>query len=252
MPKNKNKKLKVAIISLTCCEGCEFALLDLGPRFFALTDKIDFHNFRLIKEGDQLGHFDLVFVEGGPTTDGQTKTLKEFRKNSDYLVALGNCAAMGGIQEIKNYRDKDVVIKSVYQDVKKITNKNVLAIGQVVKVDAVLPGCPIKAEDFLQLINNFLADKKFKIVEKPVCYECQINQFECLLQKNQPCFGPWTRSGCGAVCLKNGQPCWGCWDLLKNADKAHMKETLMKILKNSANDKILRQAEVFGLRDEIE
>ncbi|MCX6813581.1 MAG: hypothetical protein NTV77_03870 [Candidatus Azambacteria bacterium] len=245
-------KPKVAIIALTCCQGCEFALLDLGPRFFALTERIDWHNFRLIKEGDQLGHFDLVFVEGGPTTDEQAKTLKQFRKNSDCLVAMGNCAAMGGVQKIKNYRDKDAVIKSVYKDIKNIPNQKILAIWQVVKVDAVLPGCPINADDFLRLINNFLVNKKFKIVEKPVCYECQINEFECLLQKGQACFGPWTKSGCDAVCLKSGQPCWGCWGLLKNADKAHMKEALMKILKNSTDDKILRQAEVFGLRDEIE
>ena len=248
----KNKKLKVAIISLTCCQGCEFALLDLGPRFFALTEKIDFYNFRLIKEGDKLGHFDLVFVEGGPTTEEQTKTLKQFRKNSDYLVALGNCAAMGGVQEIKNYRDKDAVIKSVYANAKNIPNQKILAISQVVKVDAVLPGCPINAEDFLHLIQNFLVNKKFKVTERPVCYECQINEFECLLQKGQPCFGPWTKSGCGAICLKSGQACWGCWGLLKNADKDQTKRALMGIIKDSTDDKILRQAEIFGLRDEIE
>jgi coenzyme F420-reducing hydrogenase gamma subunit len=248
----KNKKLKVAIISLTCCEGCEFALLDLGQRFFTLTEKIDWHNFRLIKEGDRIDHFDLVFVEGGPTTDSQTKTLQQFRKNSDYLVVLGNCAAMGGIQEIKNYRDKNVVIKNVYNDIKNIPNQKIVPVGQVVKVDAILPGCPINAEDFLRLINNFLVDKKFKIVEKPACYECQINEFECLLQKGQPCFGPWTKSGCGAVCLKSGQPCWGCWGLLKNTDQDHMKKILNEITASSTNDKILQQAEVFGLRDEIE
>jgi len=245
-------KPKVAIISLTSCQGCEFAVLDLGPRFFDLNNQIDFYNFRLLKEGDKITHFDLVFVEGGPTTDEQIKILKQFRQNTDYLIALGNCAAMGGIQEIKNYHNSQKIVQSVYKNVKNIPNQKIRALGQVVKVDYVLPGCPLNAEEFLNLISDFLAGKKFKIAERPVCYECQVNQYECLLQKNQPCFGPWIKAGCGAVCLKSGQPCWGCRDLLKGADKNKMKRALKDILSLTSDKKILHQAEVFGLRDEIE
>jgi len=41
MLRPKNKKFKVAIISLTSCDGCQVALLDLGQRFLELFKKID-------------------------------------------------------------------------------------------------------------------------------------------------------------------------------------------------------------------
>jgi len=39
MLRPKNKKFKVAIISLTSCDGCQVALLDLGQRFLELFKK---------------------------------------------------------------------------------------------------------------------------------------------------------------------------------------------------------------------
>ena len=188
-------------------------------------------------------------MEGNPTTEEQIKILKRIRQNSNFLVVLGNCAAMGGIQEIKNYHQPQKIIRRVYKNPDKISNLEIKEVKDFVRVDYVLPTCPINAEEFLQLVYDFLNRKKFKIPERPVCYECQTNGYECLLQKGQICFGPWIKGGCQAICLKNGQPCWGCRGLLKEVDKKKLIEALKQV---ATEAEILKQAEIFGLRDEIE
>ncbi|MDP1884680.1 MAG: hypothetical protein Q8L10_04960, partial [Candidatus Moranbacteria bacterium] len=100
-PKKKEaalRKPRVAIASLTSCEGCQFALLDLGEKFLDFVGKIEMVDFRLIEdEEDGGGELDLVLVEGNPVTEEYVKTLEALLKRSKLLVALGNCAAMGGI-----------------------------------------------------------------------------------------------------------------------------------------------------------
>lgn len=247
----KFKKPKVAIISLTSCEGCQFAILDLGQKFLELTKKIEIVRFRLLADEVFSGYYDIAFVEGNPTTEEQFKTLKKIRQNSRFLVVLGNCAAMGGIQEIKNYGDKDKTIKQVYKYYQTLINQEIIEVSKAVDVDFTIPGCPINGEEFLQCIYDLLAGKKPRIPERPVCYECQINQYPCLLQQGKICFGPWTKGGCGAICLKSGQPCWGCRGLLKDVDIEKMFRKLKEIT-GQKDDEIKKIAEVFGLRDDLE
>ena len=92
-----NKKLKMGIFSLTCCEGCEFAVLDLGEKLLKATEKVDIINFRLLEEDEhpKIEKYDVAFVEGSPITRENRNTLKEIRKKKKILIALGNCAAMG-------------------------------------------------------------------------------------------------------------------------------------------------------------
>ena len=105
------RKPKVAIVSLTSCEGCQFALLDLGQKFLDFANSVEMVDFRLIEDEEDKGEkLDLILVEGNPVTKDNIKTLKNARKRSKLLVALGNCAAMGGVPEIKNYHEKQGVL----------------------------------------------------------------------------------------------------------------------------------------------
>lgn len=267
MPKNhlkSNSKPKVAVVSLTCCEGCQFALLDLHERFLELQDKVDFTEFRLISEHNvEVGHehwscsllpqtscqFDLAFVEGSPVTQDNIKTLEEIRKKSKFLVALGCCAHLGCVQKIKNYLDKEEVLRLVYQKTKGIDNPLIKPLSDYVKVDFILPACPINAEEFLLSVYSFLLGRSLEIAQRPVCYECQNNGYECLLEKGQICFGPMTLGGCQAVCLASSQPCWACRGLVEDAKIQNMIKCLEKIL---PADKFIKILEIFGARDEWE
>ncbi|MBU3901079.1 hypothetical protein KKF25_00335, partial [Patescibacteria group bacterium] len=103
---SKTKKPTIAITSLTCCEGCQVAILDLGERFLDLTRHIKIGDFAFLEEKEEPPNYDIVFVEGAPITEENITRLKSLRERSNILVALGACAALGGIAEIKNYQDK--------------------------------------------------------------------------------------------------------------------------------------------------
>ena len=60
---NTNKP-KMAIVSLTSCEGCQFVLLDLGKKFLDLVNQVEMVDFRLLEDEEDPGiDLDLVLVE---------------------------------------------------------------------------------------------------------------------------------------------------------------------------------------------
>ena len=244
----KTKKPKIAIISLTSCEGCQFALFDQGNKFFDLLKRVDVDEFRLIEdEKMQEDCYDICFIEGNPVTKENVKLLKKMRKISKLLIVLGNCAALGGVWELKNYASKTKAIKRVYKKL-KVENPDIKEVDNFVKVDFTLPGCPVTAPEVLWAIEVLLDGRHPMIAQSPVCYECQINGYECLLQKGEVCLGPITLAGCEAVCLKSKQACWGCRGLFDGAKV----ENFMNYLKSKfPPTQINRAMEVFGARDTI-
>jgi len=247
--KKNNKKPRVAIVGLTCCEGCEFSILDLTANFLDLTNRVDFVEFRLIKEDPaEHGPYDICFIEGSVVTESNLKRLKKLRQVSDQLVILGNCAHTGGVHRMKNWTGRIKAIGEVYDRPKNIENQDILPIGEIVKVDFVIPGCPVNGEEFFIVVKQILAGRKPSIPQNPVCYECQINGYECLLQKGEICCGPITLGGCRAVCLKSKQACWGCRGLLEEPDVDKFVKNCL--LNNHPVEEIEKILEVFGIKDD--
>ena len=248
--KVRKVKPKVAIVSLTSCEGCQFALLDLGQRFLDLDKKAEIIDFRLIEDQEDPGmNLDLVFVEGNPVTEDNLRLLLEIRKRSRILVALGNCAAMGGIPEIKSYQEGAGTIKHVYKYIHGIHNPEIKELDNFVKVDFTLPGCPINGEEFLKYLPELLAGKIPAIPDQPVCIECKKRGNVCLLLENKPCFGPMILGGCDAVCPTARMMCQGCRGLRPSGNPAAMKVALKNMM---TEEEFENTAEIYGLRDDIE
>lgn len=246
----KDEKIKIAIISLTGCEGCCFAILDWPKKFLALRKKIEIKNFRLFEEDAHFSveKFDLAFIEGSPLTEADVERLQEIRLNSKTLVALGSCADMGGVYHLKKYQDKRKALDHVYHNDIGIENFDVVPLREIVKVDFVIPGCPINAEEFFKFIYQLLIGKSALIKQNPVCYECQVRGYECVLQNEEICLGPITQGGCEAVCLKSKQGCWGCRGLVEDA----AVDNLVKRLKEKHSEKeIVKSFEVFGIKEQI-
>jgi len=167
--KRMKKKSKIAIVSLTACEGCQIALLDLGKRFFDFLRKVELVDFSLIEEkAFPKGKIDIVFIEGNPIRDEEIKILKKVRKQAKLLVVMGNCAALGGIPEMKNYQNKEKTIRHIYKNAANIANPDIKEIDNFVKVDFTIPGCPINNEEFLKYAKILITGKIPKIPEKPV------------------------------------------------------------------------------------
>ena len=151
------RKLKVAIAGLTSCEGCSFAVLDLGLEFIESIDHFDLGDFHLIMDEKPGKKYDIVFVDGSPLTKENIKTIKELRRRAKYLIALGACATNGVIPNIKNYIDKERAVRYQYpKTFKSVYNPNILPIRRFVKVDAEIAGCPIDARDFVAMLNSLL------------------------------------------------------------------------------------------------
>ena len=73
--------------------------------------------------------------------------LKQIRKNAKVVVAMGSCAAIGGINCIRNYKDLEEVRKTVYGDQAKLFDTYAARpIDAIVKVDAYVHGCPINRD----------------------------------------------------------------------------------------------------------
>lgn len=249
MSKKKIKKPRLAIISLTSCEGCQFVLLDQGKRMFDFLSKVEVDEFRLIEDDPiPAGKFDICLVEGNPITKENFKLLREMRERSKFLVVLGNCAALGGVWEMGNYHLNGKIIKSIYKEKGHIKNADVREVNNFVKVDYTIPGCPIDGDDAIETLNQLLSGRMPSLPQEPVCNECQNNGYECLLQKGEICLGPISLGGCKAVCLKSKQACWGCRGLFEGAEA---KNLMRYLLKNFTREQVYRVMEVFGARDTI-
>lgn len=244
-------KLKTAIISLTCCEGCQFAILDLGGKLLKIAEVLDLDNFRLGSSRESPGPYDVIFLEGTPITEENIITLIKARKEAKLLVALGTCADLGGVAEIKNYSKtgKGKMMEYVYKNVEGINNAKIKPISAYVKVDAKIPGCPIEKDEFVRFVEELAAGKIRKIPQVPVCYECQLRENKCLLQEGKPCFGPVTLGGCKAVCPSNNFICEACRGPLKDRNLASLKKILGD--KFSAKE-LMKIAEIYGVKDDLE
>jgi len=246
----QSNKPKIAIVSLTCCEGCEFALLDLGQRFLDLVNEVEMIDFRMVEdEKDPGGIIDVGIVEGSPITEENIATLKKLRQRSKILAVLGNCAAMGGVHEIKNYQEGKNTIKRVYQYVQGITNPEIKEVDNFVKVDFTFPGCPINGEEFLKYMPELLKGNIPKIPDLPVCVECRSKGNRCLLLDKKPCFGPMILGGCGAVCPTARMMCQGCRGLRPTGKVKAMKQALKDMM---TDEEFENTAEIYGLKDDIE
>ncbi|MBU1102680.1 hypothetical protein KJ853_03445 [Patescibacteria group bacterium] len=253
------KKPTIAIVSLTCCEGCQVAILDLGQKFLDLSKKITIGDFAFLEDTPEPPNYDIVFVEGAPITEKNIARLKNLRSRSKYLVALGACAALGGIAEIKNYQDKNERLRYVYKNFEEINNPDIKPISHYVKVDFEIPGCPINKKEFLRIAKSLVAGIKPKIPQRPVCYECQIRQNKCLLQEGSPsealakgglpCLGPVILGGCGAPCPSSAYPCDGCRGPIKNINPDKLNKQL--IAQNYTQEEIDLITQRFGMEDKI-
>ena len=209
------KKLKVAILAITDCEGCLVQIFNLGERFLNLLLKIELADFKLFEDLPEPPEYDIAIVEGCPITKKDLERLKETRKKSKILIALGACACLGGIAKIKNYKDKNTVVNYVYQKPQDIDNPDIKPLKEYVKVDLEIPGCPMNNEEFLRIIEDFIVGKTPTIPKRPVCYECPLKNNGCLLNKGKICLGPITLAGCNAPCPQSGFLCDGCRGPLK-------------------------------------
>jgi coenzyme F420-reducing hydrogenase gamma subunit len=165
--KNRKEKLKIGVFGISGCAGCLLTLI-YEPVFREISKLADIKAFPLIKEDKYGGDFDYVFIEGTVCFDEDIIALNELRKRAKYIVALGTCACLGGVPSIKNFLDKDRVMRFVYPKYNHLKETDPEPIGRHIKVDYYLPQCPPSKSELLEFIKGIVVGKEFKSYNDPV------------------------------------------------------------------------------------
>lgn len=258
--KKQKSKPSLAISSLTCCEGCQQTLLDLGLKLLDLLSLVDLQEFAWTEdEPEPKNDFDLAIVEGSVINKKDLKRLKHIRKKSKKLIAIGACACLGGIPEIKNYHDKAKAIKYVYKNIKNIDNIEIKPLREYIKIDFEIPGCPPDKDEIFEILSQIISGRISAIAKRPVCYECALANNDCFLLNKKICLGPISLGGCKAVCPSNNYRCEGCRgpieiDQDKNKKIIPSENTLnflKKARKIAKTEEIQALLEKFGMKDDI-
>ena len=85
-----SKKLVIGWFTFTCCEDSTILFVELmNENYFKWKEQIEFKHCKMLKSKNEMGQFDVAFVEGAISTDEDKKELEKIRGLSKYLVAIG-------------------------------------------------------------------------------------------------------------------------------------------------------------------
>ncbi len=179
-------KPKVATASLAGCFGCHMSLLDIDERILELIELVDFDKSPIDDIKEFTGRCAVGLVEGGCANEENVHVLQEFRKHCDVLIALGDCATMGGIPAMRNNIPLKECLEEAYLHGPSVHNPTGLVPGdpeiplclhrvypvqEVVKIDYFLPGCPPPAETIWKALTALLSDEPLALPYELIKYD---------------------------------------------------------------------------------
>ena len=179
-------KPKVATCSLAGCFGCHMALLDIDDRILKLIELVDFDKSPVDDIKKFTGRCAVGLIEGGCCNQENVKVLREFRRHCSILVALGDCATMGGLPAMRNGIPLRQCLAEAYLDGPTVYNPSrtipndpelplildrVYPLNEVVKIDVHLPGCPPPADAIWEAVSALLHNKPIELPYQALKYD---------------------------------------------------------------------------------
>lgn len=207
------KKPKLAVWKFSSCDGCQLSLLDCEDELLSLAEAVEIGYFLEATRAQIRGPYDISLVEGSISTPEEAERIRQVRRHSKALITIGACATAGGIQALRNFKDVDQFITTVYAHPEYIeTLATSTPIDNHVQVDFELRGCPINKIQLLEVLNAFLNDRKPNVPRHSQCIECKQFGTVCVMvAQGIPCLGPVTQAGCGNLCPSCNRGCYGCF-----------------------------------------
>jgi NAD-reducing hydrogenase small subunit len=152
------------------------SFLDMDERLLELSQYMDVVYSPYVDAKEIPKDIDLFIVEGALSTDHDLKIIKEIRKNSKLILALGDCAVTGNISALKNLFGTEAVLEKGYFDlvdhnesgkypstmVPKLLDK-VIPLNEAIDVDYFVPGCPTPADAIYEVIKAIIENREIKI-----------------------------------------------------------------------------------------
>ena len=266
--------VRVAEEWFAVCGGCEVSILDIGEPLLDLLPQLQFVHMPVLmdhklygqtgeKTSMEIPEADVGIITGGIRNAENRELAQEMRKKCKTIIALGSCACFGGIPAMGNMYTNDEIFDTVYrntkstekgatpnpnptQDIPALTDR-VYSVGEVIKVDVSIPGCPPVPGWIVEALTALLSGKPFTLAERSVCDVCptvrekksaggtirrplqsaeftpgRYDNMRCLNEQGILCLGPATRAGCNYImgaepseqiprCVKAYMPCRGCF-----------------------------------------
>lgn len=186
MRKPDNGKFIVATTSLAGCFGCHMSMLDADLGLIDLLEIVEFNKSPLtdIKKFSKRAHIGLI--EGGCANSENVHVLKEFRRQCDILISVGECAIMGGIPAMRNFVPLQECLEEAYynsptselaasvmpghEDIPRLLDK-VYPCNEIVRIDYHIPGCPPTAEHIWKFVKSVLLGEDFSISHEQFKYD---------------------------------------------------------------------------------
>jgi coenzyme F420-reducing hydrogenase gamma subunit len=223
---------KLAVWKFASCDGCQLTLLDCEEELLAVTEQVELAYFLEASSATVDGPYDVSLVEGSITTAHDAQRIREIREQSATLVVIGACATAGGIQALRNFAGADggpdvaAFAAGVYAHPELLdTLATSTPISEHVFVDFELRGCPIDKHQLLEVVGATLAGRKPQVPTYSVCVECKRRGTVCVMVAGgQPCLGPATQAGCGALCPSFARGCYGCFGPMEGPNLAALGE----------------------------
>lgn len=213
-----HNKPAIAVHKFSSCDGCQLALLNLGESLLTLSSMVDILHFAEAGPVDENAKVDIAIIEGSISTTDDIERINRIRDNSSLVMTIGACATAGGLQALRNMADTQQWIADIYANPAVIKSlEKSTAIKEHIKVDLELWGCPVSKRQIVGAIRALLFGVLPQEQNDKVCMECKRRQIVCVMvAKNEPCMGPVTRTGCGALCPSVGRDCYGCYGPAEN------------------------------------
>ena len=222
-------KPRVGVVKLASCDGCQLTLLDLEDQLLPLAERFELVEFPEATSRRSDGPYDVLLVEGSVSTPDQVEEIVRLRARSRLLVTIGACATFGGIQALRNWADEPSWRGSVYPTPDFISSlATSTPVADHVQVDAELRGCPIDPGQLVELLTALRIGRRPQLGAESVCLECKRRGTVCVLVAGgQPCLGPLTQTGCGAICPTYGRACYACFGPREEANVSALHGRLL-------------------------
>ena len=152
------KKLAIGWFSFTCSEDSTILPTELlNTHFDEWKNLVEFKHFKALKTDNDLTNLDVAFIEGAISSEKQAIEVKKIRENAKYVVAIGACACTGMPSSSRNAFTDAEISGKIADYLKRFDyNSKVKKLADVIKVDDEVPGCPMRVDTFLAILNKYL------------------------------------------------------------------------------------------------
>jgi NAD-reducing hydrogenase small subunit len=128
---------------------------------------------------------DVGILSGAVSNTHQLEVAEEMRERAKIVISLGDCAVFGGICTMRNFFDKDEVLRYGYVESASTDDEGavptspelaklfdrVFALDEVIKVDLHIPGCPPPADAIWFALTELLAGRIPVLKDENLTYE---------------------------------------------------------------------------------